>query len=1038
MSAAPSRAGSSVRARSVSPSLNLSKLAGLLSEAIAPANSQGLDSLPLMSLADGKVIVNTAGVLQRLFKSGGFLTALTPGDETGFVRDIDLPPYGTTARVGGRLLPGSERETTKSLDSLHGAIAAAIDEVATPEAIQGLAARSLDETLQTIARSVNLPKPELPTKANLVPVVFASNERKADERAKDIGRVLSAIESVDGTDGLDLFVQGVGNLLRKDGWEEDAIEDAKAAIRSQRKMPGSQIRQFLDFLDDEALSRVRLQVTMKLMTALSSQSKSVGFKAYVERVLQCYALFAGTSGQALPLDVSVEYGQANCSDLGDSLRKALFYTCLPVWPEWSVQLFETRTEPTHGFATIREVSYRFRVNGTNPETGSPSFDARLDRLHRRVISEEDLSQPMARKIAELVFLWLVIPDSISAPTPADLLALTRSLAADLKAAPLETLTRLHSDLLTRSNVVKGLARELVELLRNKSGRLMTTANNTADKFRVFVGRRIVNRAAFDSLTDKSEILVKPERGAQNVLWFQHLNVSDAELVPDALMSYSVTTELKERSIALAGDTTTVKMQRDLGAPLLAVRMVPYKWTNDERPWATEPDIASTFDPASGIEVQYDLKQLRRKREDRDDEKARKEQLRAAAIAATTLLIYMTLWELHRRTKLVHSDLTTVILRLQGSGRQASREDDAHDANTAIYAISQAVERALAREGAIKLQGLTTAGDNLGWKRRGALHAILGGQAVRFGMEGNLDKVALVTYVTRPCDTHPAAADADGHLFISRTYTAHRDDKGAVLQVERMRSRIIDTRAEFKAPQPVLEELDRLDKDGYQHVMLLSHHFGNRHIGRAAERHAPHGTLEFLDDAFKRFPLMRFYTLRRDVFPATRLRKRESDESAFEVLNFRDHQHMYDQHAADVFRGVMPVYTFATLAVVEAKRDGDTSRPQSGFCTYFVDVDERVEEARQAARADIMGFGSGGEVRKSLISVLRTIHFMESEKPAAGGQLLPVLDPFDWATPTSAAAMGEIEIMSTRRSGNVLMSLPAILAHVTKVLHKEER
>ena len=1040
MSTAPSRGGSSVHARSVSPSLNLSKLASLLADAIEPNRPSGQSSVPLLSAVEGRVVVNTVGVLNRLFTSSAFLSDLAPGDETGFVRDIDLPAFGTTAKVGGRLLPGSESDTTKAIERLYSTIAAAIDAVAPPEVIAGLAGPSLDETLKTLADTVGLPKPELPVKASLVPVVFASNERKAEERSRDIGRVLSAIETVDGTDGLDLFVQGIGNMLRRDGWEEDAIEDAKATIRSQRKMPGSQIRQFLDFLDDEALARVRLQVTMRLMAAMSSQSKSVGFQSYIERVQQSYAQFAGTNGQAFPLEVSLEYGQANCSDLGDSLRKAMFYSCLPVWPEWSIQLFETRTEPTRGFATIREVSYRFRVNGTNPDTGTPSFDARLDRLHKRVIAEEDLSQPLTRRIAEVVFLWLVIPDSLTNPTPLDLATISASLGAELKAAPVVTLRRLHSDLLKRSSVVKGLARELVELLRSKSGRLVTTANNTADKFRVCVGRRIVNRAALESLTDKTEILIKPERGAATIPWFQHLSVADAELVPESLMSYSVTTELKERSIALAGDTCIVRMERELGAPVLPIRMVPYMWSKDDDSWTTPPEVSDTFAPGAGIEIQYDLKQLRRAREDRDDVKAKKEQLRAGAIAASTLLIYMTTWELHRRVKATQPDMTTILLRLQTSGRQADRDDDAHDANTAIYAISQAVERALAREGAVKLQGLTTKGDeqSLYWKRRGALNAILGGQAVRFDMEGQLDKVALVTYVTRPCDMHPANSDADGYLFLSRTYTAHKSDKGAILQVERMRSRIIDNRKDFKAPQPVLEELGRLNEEGYRHVMLLSHHFGNRHIGRAAERHAPHGTLEFLDEAFQRFPLMRFYTLRRDVFPATRLRKREKAESGFEVLNFRDHQHMYDQHAGDIFRGVMPVYTFATLSVVESKGEGDFSRPQSGFCTYFVDVDERVEESRQAARADIMGFGSGGEVRKSLISVLRTIHFMESEKPAAGGLLLPVLDPFDWATPTRASAMGEIEIMSRRRTGNVLMSLPAILAHVTKVLHKDER
>jgi hypothetical protein len=278
------------------------------------------------------------------------------------------------------------------------------------------------------------------------------------------------------------------------------------------------------------------------------------------------------------------------------------------------------------------------------------------------------------------------------------------------------------------------------------------------------------------------------------------------------------------------------------------------------------------------------------------------------------------------------------------------------------------------------------------------------------------------------------ADADGYLFLSRTYVADKTDKGTVLRVQRMRSRLVESRKDFKNPQPILEEIARLRKEGFTHVMLLSHHFGNRHIGRAAERNAPHGTLEFLDEAVQRFPEMHLYTLRRDVFPATRLRKRQATESGFEVVNFKDHQEMYDSMSQDVLRSLMPVYTFATLAVV-----GDESeRPQSGFCTYFFDVDQRISnvEVRETVRQNILGVGQAGEIRRSLISVLRAVHFMESEKPAVKSVLLPVLDPFDWANPTKTSATGEVEIMSRRGGRSVLLSLQAVLAHATKVLHKE--
>lgn len=85
---------------------------------------------------------------------------------------------------------------------------------------------------------------------------------------------------------------------------------------------------------------------------------------------------------------------------------------------------------------------------------------------------------------------------------------------------------------------------------------------------------------------------------------------------------------------------------------------------------------------------------------------------------------------------------------------------------------------------------------------------------------------------------------------------------------------------------------------------------------------------------------------------------------------------------------------------------------------------------------MLGFESGKGPKDSITSVLRAVHFLESEKPANKAQLLPVLDPFEWATPQSSAASGEIEIMSSRRQGSVYLSLSSVLAHATRVFHKE--
>lgn len=1036
------RGGSTISARDRTPSLQVSKLADLLASAIPNTSTTGISSLPFIRVEGATVHLNTRSVIQRLLSNPNFKAEFEPGTDTGFVRDIDMPPFGTTAKLGGRLLPGSEPATTQGVEKLREAISTELDALVGKVDFKSLALPSLQAALDVLAASVGQRMPTQPKTATVVPIQFAAPGRKAAERTKDIARVLSAIETVDGRDWLDVLLNGIAKKLRNDGHDEEFVDEVVAAVRNQRARPGSQIRQLLDFLDDEALSRVRLQVTMRLMESIAAKSDKAGLKTYVRRVRECFDKFAGITAESLLLDVSADYGQANNSDFGDHLRKALFYNCLPAWAEWSVQLFETRMEPERGFATVREVSYRFRVNGKNPQSGASAFDTRLMRIHERALDEPSPDKNIKKTVAELLFLYLVVPNSIDDDEELNLEQKSAVIARELKANPAKTLRILYDRLSQRTKVIDEIADELVAVLKTSSLKLVDVINRSVDKFTMALDRGIVNWEAVEALTSsKTNILIEADRGANSIAWFSHLTVSDASIVPGSIASYVVQTELKERSFAPSGDAVQVTMERDLSSAVLPVRMVPFRWVKETLEWSSDITNDEVFKAGAGVQIEYDVKTLKLSRlGNSESDKARSEQLRAAVLTAFTLVTYIALWEVSRRTiEALGRPLSMTIARLQHSGKKAAREEDAHDGNTAIYAVSQALEKALSRELPVKLQGLTTldrtSADNYRWKKRGALHALLGSQPVKFKVQGELEKVALVTYVTRPCDLHPNHPDADGFLFVSRTYKASTENGQSTVRLDQMQSRLVETSKDFNTPQLILEEISRLQKDGFKHIMLLSHHYGNRHIGRAAERHSPHGSLEFLDDASKRFPEVFLYTLRRDVFPATRLRRRESHESAFEIVSFKDHQAMYDDVAQDVLRSLMPVYTFATLNVVD-----EESRPQSGFCTYFLDVEQRISDIQlsETVRQNILGIGAGYGVRKSLVAVLRAVHFMESEKPSDKSHLLPVLDPFDWTAPQTTAAAGEVEIMSRRGGRSVLLSLPAVLAHVTKVLHKDKQ
>lgn len=1036
---APRTGGASISARARTPSVNLARLSELVTASISPrAGDSTASGFPLATVSENgkRLRINLRGVLQRLFTQPTFTKDFSAGEATGFIRDLEFPPRGTSAKMGGKLLPESDAKATAGIEKLRDAISAELDNALADVDLRALTSSTSSQALAALAKNLGVKQADAPPAASLVPIGFANPDRKAAEREKDVARVLTAIETVEGREWLDKMLSGVRRKFQKDDVPDEEIDGIIETMQMQRQQPGSQIRRFLDFLDDEALARLRLQVTFRLMDAVAAQSTQPGFKEYVERVRKCFDLFGGAAGEALPLDVSTVYGQRNCSDLAEHLRKALFYGSLPVWPEWSVQLFEARIEPEQGFATKREVSYRFRVNGNNPETGKSAFASRLDRIQERLLDEPGQDVNGQRAIAELVFLRLVTPDSVSQPTAEDLLAKASAIAASLKQDPVKTLQKVLDTLRARESVMEEIADELITVLQRKSTKLVDSANRTADKFFIAVKRGIVDwNAALSMSSNSTEVLVKNDNGHDNIAWFNHIEITDDPTsVPTSLASYWVETDIVERSLAPTGSASTVRMARNLDQPVVPVRFVSYKYNKAAAPeqmWTPEDISVSTFDAGVGIDLEYEVRPLSASKQ--TDDKATQEQLRTASCAAFALVAYLVLYEMARRLKATEGleQLSMYIFRLQ----PGSKEVESTDGNAAVYAAAQAIERALMRELPVKMQGFHTKGTahTERYRRSGSLQALQGGAPMVTNIGGNLDKIALMTYVTRPCDAHPLYPDADGFLFVSRTYRADREGDHFKVYADCMQSRLVDTRKSFREPQLVLEEIARLRAEGYHHVVLLSHHFGNRHIGRAAERHSPHGTFEFLEDASKRFPDVYLYPLRRDVFPATRLHKRLASESGFEVLSFNDHQAMYDAQTQNLLRSLMPIYTFATLAVV-----GEAGRPQSGFCTYFFDSEQRLTnfEWAETVRQNILGIGAGKPVRDSIVGMLRTLHYLESEKSAAKQQVLPVLDPFDWASPVRTVTAGELEVMKRRGKGGVQLSFPALLAHVTKVLHKD--
>jgi hypothetical protein len=102
---------------------------------------------------------------------------------------------------------------------------------------------SLCQALEILGSSGGERMPDLPKSATMLPIQSAAPSRNAKERTKDVARVLSAIETIDDSEWLDVLLNGISKKLRNDGQEEEFIEEVATVIQCKKIRLGSQVRQ---------------------------------------------------------------------------------------------------------------------------------------------------------------------------------------------------------------------------------------------------------------------------------------------------------------------------------------------------------------------------------------------------------------------------------------------------------------------------------------------------------------------------------------------------------------------------------------------------------------------------------------------------------------------------------------------------------------------------------------------------------------------------------------------------------------------------
>ncbi|SMF94307.1 hypothetical protein SAMN02949497_1617 [Methylomagnum ishizawai] len=1035
--------GAELLTHALTPSIDLARLVELLCESLTT-----LGGVPggFLTFQNSQAKFNVAEVLNRLETLPEFTRLCQGGDDAGFLRLAKAPSGYASAKMGSLLAPGTEKRASAALDRLRTIFGEALDRGLSMEPAGALCFESLEALLEALHSKLGIKATAPPRLATVHAVGFAARNRKPAERSGDVARVISAVETVQAGSWFKDFQKGIANHFRNNDHDDDEIDPILDAIQEQRGMPGSEIHRFESFLADEALSRVRLRVGFGLMRALAEKSGHPGFMGYVSRAIGGFERFASLCGEDLELDASAAYGQSSVVRFGEFLRNSAAYRALPVWAWWTTQFFETVDQSDGGFTARREVCYRFTVNGTVPETGKCAFESRLDRIEKRLCDPDAKNKGASCKtaLAQLVFLRLAIPAGVDDPHSFDIRREAEDLAARLKTDPLNTVRALLHELRHRIPEVTEFAKALIDTIKTNPD-LIENTHRKLGRLCVSIHRQAVDWPKLMAASNFStgDMLARPDADSdfEKSTWLKYLEVTPNVVEhTGSLVSFPVDTHLDERSLTLTGEKRDLSVSRLAGPKALAVRVIPLKPNKAGTGWSLSDKFTGEFDGLPGAVIGYDRHSLMLQKPKKYQDKTVLEQARAAKGVAFALLSYTFLLELGRSLgrRADSENPALYMLRLQPGGKQ-SKEPDGNDT---VYAACHAIELALARDFNVRMQGLDTDGDQdtLFFRKRNSLAALRAGAPLRISGDGVVDRLSILTYSTRPCDSHPDFPGTEKFLLVVRRYDARQQEGWMDIQAGRTKTFVMEGTGEFWDPTPVLEEIADIERSGGRHVALLSHHYGNRHIGRASERHAPHSSRDFLESVCGKFPEVCLYPLRRDVFPATRLRTRRGGESGFEVADFKGHGGMYGRRELELllgsdpaYRNSQPIYTFATLAVVTER-----GRPQSGFCTYFFDMDSRLSNLQwcEAVRQNILGLTPATQaIRASILAALRGLHYLESERSADKGQVLPVLDAFAWANPSQQGSTGEWKVVSSRRGGDLWLSFPALLGQAVKVYQK---
>lgn len=1027
--------GASVSAHSLQPSINLALTVKALVDTLTSMPNQllGYDN-------NGCLRIDTSKILSNLSKQ----TTYAHCKEKGFVQDLPPLKRYLSARVGGRIVSGTEGDLKDSIHQLSKIITEELSQLTN----QGLKLENLvvpnpGNTLGKMAIQFGAQINKTTARSLIQPVVFSKFEKSGQDSKSDIGRVVAAVEVVRGDHKT--WSQDLIKAMRQESVYQNVVQaEAEPVLNDyleQASTPGSQLNTFLNFLEDEALSRVRLQVGFKIMEAIAEQAaanmQQKGqeqadirlFIEYVDRASKFQNRILSPDHTEVLVRVTKGFEIPEFK-LSSEFCKATFYTCLPVWPDAHAQMFEKRVDAEQGPALWREISYRFRINGKDPETKTTAFVSRLARIRQKLFENNEV--PVTpRTVAELIYLWNVIPDGKPVPAKPGVPVNWLEPLDRLEKGGRDVAEVMLKELEARAEITERIAQTFVRIIKQSGSCVPDPLRRHIVSFYLSLRKNLVNWIKCFSEGTPDPLVSLGNDTVAKTEWLRHLDVYETP-DPTSLFSVQVKTRLSEHRLAVVGQPLVIQANRELPSEVIQIL-----WHSSDLKIIEANDWAFP----QRIELLYNDKWLGSSKNLDEPQEIGLAIFRTAfTILVETALV--TILHAVKRVRPEIAPVSLVMFRIQTGGE----ETNIYSGSQFIYACGQSIEQALGRNWHIRGQGLVDPVTQVGktalpYKKKNALGAIYSGFPLVFGRTtpGKVEKFGAIVFSSRPCDEHPSiTTDESGSILIGKTYLAESYETKQSLAYRLTCGHLLDIgfgSTVFEKPPAVMEAIRQFYDQGCRHVVLLAHRYGGRSMGRSALRHRHHESPAFLKEVASRFPDLHLFPLARDTFPAVRLRRRGEQESGFEVIGTANH--VPGSSMVREGHGMVPLYTLATLRFVGKD---DNARPQSGFSTYFFIKDDLgLELFEWREQTSALLFGDNPSVRNDLVSLLRGIHFLESELPAEKGQVFPILDPYQWMAPSAAAGVGDIIIRKkTSNSGQIILSLHAILARIHNILDLETK